>query len=229
MSPLSDGIGSLNESSLHLAIKDWYSKPADRFEVKVDGSVIDIVRGPLLIEIQTRNFSGIRRKLEKLIDHHKILLLYPIPALTWIIRISASGEVLGKRKSPKRGKLVHIFDELLHIPEIINHPNFTLEVLMVKMEEVRCDDGGGSRRRKGVSIRDKRLVEIIQSISFNRNQDFLRFLPDALASPFTNKDFARAAGISGRQATRITYTLRRMGVLEKAGKKGKAFLFQVAL
>lgn len=229
MSPLSDGIGSLNESSLHLAIKDWYSKPGDRFEVKVDGSVIDIVRGPLLIEIQTRNFSGIRRKLEKLIDHHKILLLYPISALTWIIRVSESGQVLGKRKSPKRGKLVHIFDELLHIPEIINHPNFTLEVLMIRMEEVRCDDGKGSWRRKGVSIKDRRLLKVIESHRFTRSQDFLRFLPDDLETPFTNKDFAKAAGMSIYQTRRITYTLRRMKVLEKAGKKGKAFLFDVGL
>jgi hypothetical protein len=33
----------------------------DRFEVPVDGFVIDIVRDDLLIEIQTRNFSSLKR------------------------------------------------------------------------------------------------------------------------------------------------------------------------
>ncbi|MBD3287067.1 hypothetical protein GF359_10430 [candidate division WOR-3 bacterium] len=227
--PISDGIGSMNESSLHLGIKDWYSRPGDRFEVKIEGSVIDIVRGPLLIEIQTRNFSSIRRKLEKLIDYHKILVLYPIPAQTWIIRVSETGKVLSRRRSPKKGKLIHVFDELLHIPEMINHPNFSIEVLMIRMEEIRCADGKGSWRRRGVSIKDRRLLKVTESHRFTRGQDFLRFIPDSLETPFTNSDFARASGYSIYQTRRITYTLRRMGVLKVEGKRGNAFEFKVAI
>jgi hypothetical protein len=37
----------------------------DRFEVPVDGFVIDIVRDDLLIEIQTRNFSSLKRFASK--------------------------------------------------------------------------------------------------------------------------------------------------------------------
>lgn len=38
------GIGLLNEKSLHASLKQWYAQPGDRFEVAVDGFVIDIVR-----------------------------------------------------------------------------------------------------------------------------------------------------------------------------------------
>ena len=56
------GIGLLNEKPLHASLKTWYAQPGDRFEVAVDGFVIDIVRDSLLLEIQTANFSAIKSK-----------------------------------------------------------------------------------------------------------------------------------------------------------------------
>jgi hypothetical protein len=50
----------MNEHSLHSEIKKWYTLPGDRFEVKIDDFIVDIVRHALLIEIQTRNFSAIK-------------------------------------------------------------------------------------------------------------------------------------------------------------------------
>ena len=55
-------IGALNEKPLHAALKQWYARPDDLIEVSVDGFTVDIVRGDLLIEIQTRNLSAIKRK-----------------------------------------------------------------------------------------------------------------------------------------------------------------------
>jgi len=229
MTPLSEGIGSLNESTLHAQIKDWYARPQDRFEVKVDGSIIDIVRGPLLVEIQTSNFAALRKKLDKLIEHRKVRVVYPLPRNKWVIRVSEMGNILGKRRSPKAGKITDAFEELLRIPELINHPNFSLEILVVDIEEIRSDDGKGSRWRRGVSIKDRRLVEVLESIEFTRSQDFLRFLPDNLKSPFTNKILAKAMGISSERATQITYTLRRMSVLEVVGKERNSYLFDVVI
>ena len=55
-------IGTLNEKSLHAALKEWYAKPEDLIEVPVDGFTVDIVRGDLLIEIQTRNLLTITHR-----------------------------------------------------------------------------------------------------------------------------------------------------------------------
>jgi len=58
-------IGELNEKPLHAALKTWYAGPDDRVEVPVNGGqrgyVIDLVQDDLLIEIQTGNFSSIKR------------------------------------------------------------------------------------------------------------------------------------------------------------------------
>jgi len=50
----------MNEHSLHLEIKRVYSLPGDFFEVKLDSYIVDILRGELVIEVQTKNFSALR-------------------------------------------------------------------------------------------------------------------------------------------------------------------------
>ena len=61
-------IATMNEKPLHAALKRWYAEDGDRIEEPVDGFVIDIVRDKQLIEIQTRSFSSMKRKLNKLIS-----------------------------------------------------------------------------------------------------------------------------------------------------------------
>lgn len=60
-------IGILRERPLHASLKHWYAQAGDRFEVPVDGYVIDLVRGDLLIEIQTRGFAPMKRKVTDLL------------------------------------------------------------------------------------------------------------------------------------------------------------------
>ena len=92
-----------------LEIKNWYSLPGDNFEVKIDDFIVDIVRYGFLIEIQTRNFSAIKKKLTKLLEKHEVRLVYPIPQLKWIVQVKKSGEIIRRRKSPRKGRLVDLF------------------------------------------------------------------------------------------------------------------------
>src|SRR5919106_2448020 len=150
------GIGLLNEKPLHASLKQWYARPGDRFEVPVDGFVIDIVRDDLLIEIQTRNFSSIKSKLNKLARSHHVRLIYPIVQEKWIVR----GAI--RRKSPKRGRLEDLFWELVSIPQLLSNPNFSLEVLMIREEEVRRYDVKRKKwRRRGWVIEGRRLVDVL--------------------------------------------------------------------
>ena len=132
-----NNIGTLNEMSLHSALKAWYKHPGDRLEVNIDGFVVDIIRADHLVEIQTRNFSAIKHKLIKLIDHHKVRLVHPIPREKWIIRVDSNGrKSIGRRKSPKRGRIEHLFTELVSFPDLVAHPNFSIEVLFTQEEEI---------------------------------------------------------------------------------------------
>ncbi|MBT6445957.1 MAG: hypothetical protein HOK58_13350, partial [Acidimicrobiaceae bacterium] len=71
-------IGTLNEGSLHAALKELYAQPGDQFEVPLDRFVIDIKRGSELIEVQTVSFASMGKKLDHLLPDYQILLVHPI-------------------------------------------------------------------------------------------------------------------------------------------------------
>ena len=214
-------IGTYQEKSLHAALKEWYAAPGDRAEQPVDGYVADLVRGEELIEIQTRNFSAIKRKLATLLEHHPVRLMHPIPTLKWIVRLDRDGAtVLSRRRSPKRGTLLDVFDELVSIPHLIAHPRFTLEVLLVEVEETRQQDGRGSWRRRGWSIHDQILVGVESQHSFHSPADFAALLPATLPDPFTSSDLADGLKLRRGQGQKIAYCLRHMEAIHIVGKQG---------
>jgi len=221
------GIGERNEKSLHAALKQYYARAGDEFEIKVDGYIIDIARPDQLIEIQTRNFAAIRRKLDALLEHHRVRLVYPIAQDKWIVRWSKSGKrMLGRRKSPKVGRVSDLFEELVSIPHLINHPNLIIDVVMIQVEEIRRVDGRGSWRRKGASIKDRKLLSVVETISFESKEDFLRLLPESLVQPFSNRRVAECVSCSIYAARRMTYCLKKMGAIQEVGKQGRQLLFE---
>ena len=157
------GATVLNEKSLHTALKEWYAQPNDRFEVPVDGFVVDIVRGDLLVEIQTRNFSAIKRKLTKLTVRHPVRLVYPIAREKWIVKLTeGASSQFSRRKSPKRGSIEHVFEELVSFPGLLLNPNFSIELLFIQEEEVRQHDTTRRWRRKGWVTYQRRLLQVME-------------------------------------------------------------------
>jgi hypothetical protein len=220
------GIGIRNESNLHYGLKKWYAKPGDRFEVKVGGNIIDMVRGNTLIEIQTKNFSAMKNKLHKLIDNYQVIVVHPVAIEKWILTTNKEGEVLRRRKSTKKGRITDIFDELVSIPDLINNENFSLDIIFIHEEELRCDNGKGSWRRKGVSIINKNLICVESKKSFRTKYDFLEFIPHELNEEFTNKELAKALGISPATSRKITYCLKKMELIKECGKRSRELLFK---
>ena len=220
------GIGLLNEKPLHASLKQWYARPGDRFEVPVDGFVIDIVRDDLLIEIQTRNFSSIKSKLTNLTRSRQVRLIYPIVQEKWIIRSATNGGRAVRRKSPKRGRLEDLFWELVSIPHLLSNPNFSLEVLMIREEEVRRYAGKRHWRRRGWVIEGRRLLAVLDQRFFRESADWLRFLPDGLES-FTTTDLATGINTRTELAQKMAYCLREGRMIELIGRRGRFKLYRV--
>jgi hypothetical protein len=146
------GIGLLNEKPLHASLKKWYAQPGDRFEVAVDGYVIDIVRDDLLLEIQTGNFASIKSKVTNLVRSHQLRLIYPIAQEKWIAKPAkddSSG--VSRRKSPKRGRMEDLFWEMVSLPQLLSN-----RVFSTKRESDQVDRQAGA----GQSIQgDRRLTQ----------------------------------------------------------------------
>ena len=232
--PEKRSIGILAERSLHAALKKWYALPGDEIEVPLEGFHIDLVRGDLLIEIQTRNFFAMKRKLHKLLENHRLRLVHPIAQEKWLVRVAADGVTeISRRRSPKRGTFHDIFDELVSIPSLLDHPNFSLEIVLIHKEEIRRVRGAREKPAKSTRFprdwdrHDHRLVQVIDSRVIESTADLRNFLPDNLPPAFTNRDLSAALGNNYRRAQTMTYVMRQCGVLEIAGKRGRSFLYAV--
>lgn len=221
-------IGVLNEKSLHASLKKWVAQPGDQFEVAVDGFVIDIVQGDLLVEIQTGNFASIRSKLNKLVRSHRVRLIYPIAQEKWIVKLPKDeGGETSRRKSPKRGRVEELFWEMVSFPQLLTHPNFSLEVLLTKEEELRRYDNKKNWRRKGWGIVERRLLEVENQILFENPADWHTLLPKGMGE-FTVKDLAEKIGIRKQLSQKMAYCLRKADVIKLIGKRGRANLYKVS-
>lgn len=223
----SPGIGTLGERSLHAALKQWYARPGDALEAKVDGYHVDIVRGDLLIEIQTRNVAALRPKLERLTAGRRVRLVHPIAEQKWIVRLAPDGLTpLGRRRSPRRGRLLDVFQELVSIPRLLARPGFSVEVLLIEEEEVRRVDATRRRRRKEWSAFDRRLIGVSARHELSGPASFAALLPATLPEPFCTADLAREAACTRHLARRIAYCLREAGCLAVDGKLGNAIVYR---
>jgi len=222
-------IGLLNENPLHAGIKRWYAGPDDQVEVALGGYVIDLVRADgELVEVQTANFGSMRAKLDALLPDHRLRVVYPVAQEKWIVKVSEDGEILSRRRSPKAGRVETLFGELVRLPQALDHPNFTLDVLMVQAEELwRAHDKGGKRgwRRRGWIIHDRRLIEVLACHTFPTPAHLAALLPGGLPAPFTTADLAAATKLPRRLAGQMAYCLREMGQIQTVGKQGNAILY----
>ena len=132
-----------------------------------------------------------------------------------------------RRKSPKHESLFYLFEELVSFPDLIGDQNFSLEVLFVQEEEIRCDDGKGSRWRQGWSIRDRKLVDVKESRVFHEVADFQALLPPTLPDPFSTRDLSQAVNTPRWLAQKMAFCLRRMGAVEQVGKERNALLYSL--
>jgi len=222
-----DGIGTLKEKSLHAEIIAHLAQPGDQLEALINRYRIDILRGEQIIEVQTRSLGKMKKKVTELADDYQISIIYPIHQIKHIHRITEKGQTISCRRSPKKGKLIEVFKELVNAPNLIHHPNVSLTVMLIEGEEFWLDDGKGSWHRKKWSIVERKLLAILNQHVFSQPTDLLDLLPRSLPPQFTNKQLAESLRISPRLAGKITYTLRKADLILVPGKQGRANLFEI--
>ena len=218
-------IGTLNEGSLHAQLKAWYRRPGDQVEQPVESYVIDLVRGDTLIEIQTGGFAPLRCKLERLLEENPVRVVVPVALTRRIVRLSADGEVLSARLSPKHGRPQDVFARLVSLPALLATPGFEVEVLLTHEEEHRRHETGRAYRRHGWVVVGRSLVSVEQSIRLGSPDDAAALLPE-LPDPFDTAELAAAGGVTRRLAQQMTYCLHAMDVLRTDGRRGRAVLYR---
>lgn len=219
-------IGTLHEGALHRAIKQWLARPGDRFEEPVDGYVIDMVRGDLLIEVQTGGCTPLRKKLTDLLERHRVRLVIPVARTRTIERVDADGTKLSSRRAPGEGRMEDVFERLVSIPALIAHRGFELELLVIAEREVRTRVRGRSRRGRTFGVQGRALLDVLERELIRGVADLAALLPHGLADTFTTLDVARAAGLPRTTAQQMVYCLRCAGALERVGTRARSHLYR---
>lgn len=220
-------IGILNEGPLHLALKAHYHAAGARQEVAIDGFVADVLHADgCIYEIQTSGFSSLRRKLEAVLEQHRVVLVHPIAQVRYIIKLpEEEDQQATRRRSPKRGSVAHIVDKLVSIPHLLEHPNFELEVALIEEEELRRRAPGRHRRRNGWQVVQRRLTRVLEQHRFTCAADLWSLLRAPLAEDFTTADLALAMDEPRWLAQKLAYCLRAAGEIEVCGKQGNALRY----
>ncbi len=209
-------------------MKEWCALPGDMVECPVEGFVIDLVRDDLLIEVQTRGFSSMKQKLTTLLDlGYRVRIVHPVPVTKWIVKIDEDGTISSRRRSPKRGHVTDVFSELVSFPERLTDAALEIEVVLTEEEEYRHHTPDRSWRRRGWSVFERHLVEVVDSVRLSGEEDIRRLIPAVLPDPFTTTDLAAELGRPIRPAQQMAYCLRKSGIVEMVGKRGNSVEYRL--
>lgn len=220
------GIGTLMEKTVHSVLKNYYETDEQNQEIKIDGFVADICNGHEIIEIQTRSFDRLRRKLPVFLEHYPVTIVYPVPYIKIIRWVNpTTGEITTPRKSPKKGSPYDIFPELYKIKNLLTRPNLRLKIVMLNMEEYRFLDGWSQDKKKGSTRCDRIPTDLIAEVNITKTNDYNLLIPQSLGIEFTSADYKKASGLSKKAASTAVHILNYVGSIEKIGKKGRAYLY----
>ena len=221
------GIGTLSEKTVHAVVKHYMEPNEDYHEVPLEGFVADIFREDAVTEIQTAHFNVLRRKLDKFLPLYPVTIVYPIPAVKWVIWVDpGSGAEVSRRKSPKKGSPYQAFNELYKIKSYLGDPNLRILFLFIDMEETRLLDGWSRDKKRGATKYDRIPLELVDEMLFERVEDYRMMIPPEL-SGFTTGEYAKSTKIPLSHAQTALNIFYYLNVVERIGKKGNSYLYEV--
>ena len=221
-------IGTLGEKTLHSVLKKYYEPDEQKQEIKIGRFVADIKNDTGIVEVQTRNFNTLRRKLEAFLPEYEVTVVYPIAQTKWLLWIDeATGEVTKKRRSPKIGAPCDICSELYKIKSQLLNPHLHLRIPLLHLEEYRLLNGWSTDGKKGSTRYERIPISLMDVVEISCLEDYCKLLPNNLPETFYSKDFQKIAKLSPRAAGTALNVLHSVGAVERIGKSGNRYQYQI--
>jgi hypothetical protein len=217
------------ETSLHRSLKQLYTSHGARTEAAVRGYRADVLSDGLVVEIQASPLGAISRKVADLLKHTRVLVVKPIAERKVIVwRDNSTDKEVSRRMSPKKGKLLDVFDDLVRFTRVFPHPELTIEAVLIDEEEVRVPRRRRRFRRPDYRVQDRRLLSIVSTHRLRTAADLVALLPSDLPSQFTSDVLAARLGqVPLWFARRVAYTLRHCGSARMTGKVGNRLVYEL--
>ncbi|MFA9466337.1 MAG: hypothetical protein ACERKN_18910 [Velocimicrobium sp.] len=219
-------IGVLAEKTVHAVLKNYIEPNTKYHEIRMNGYVADIAREDEIIEIQTRNFNTLRRKLDVFLEQSFVTIVYPIPYVKWMCWLDEqTGEVTKPRKSPKKGSPYMAFFELYKIKSYLTHPNLRIHIILMNVEETRVLNGWSLDKKKGSTRYDRIPLEIVEEIFIDCAADYQKLIPNSMIGEFTSKEYGKETKLSTSAAQTALNVLYSVGAVKRIGKTGRSYIY----
>lgn len=216
------GIGTLGEKSIHAVLKYYFDENPDTHEQSVGDSVADIVGADGVIEIQTRMFQRLNRKLDALLPVCPVTVVYPVVRRKRLIWIEPqTGEALHVGGYRQFQKDVAVFSELTRIRAHLLHPHFRLVIAAMEAEDYRLADGYGEQHRRRATKLDRIPTRLLELRTFESSADYRAFLPGELPDPIDSALYGAYWRIPVVQAQSALRILEQMRLIRSSGKMGR--------
>ncbi len=224
------GIGTLSEKTTHRIIKRYLESNTRFHEVRLGDYIADVYNGENIYEIQTRNFRSLKSKLSIFLEIAPVTVVYPVSvnrSLVWID--PESGEISEKRRSGKHGRITDIFKELVYIREYLDSGNLRFMLLFFNISDYRLLDGYGKDRKKRATRLDNVPDELLGEYLIENNEDYISFVPAELPEEFSVEDLRKLTGTDYKTAGQEVTVFNSLGLIERCGNRGRAYLYKKSL
>lgn len=217
-----EGVGGLNERSIHKILKLAIEPNTDCHEVKFLGSVADVKNEQGIFEIQTKSAYTIKRKLEKFLEHSPVTLVVPIIKEKYLRYVDAeTGEILPPKRSPRPESVYTALNSMFSLTSLFSLDNFKLMLVFLSADEYKY-----KVKKKGQRRLDAIPREILEVREITSPDDFSEFFPRTLPEEFVASEFARAIKKSSRFTYFVIKFYENLGFIENIGKRGRAILYR---
>ncbi len=140
------GVGTLGEKTLHMVLKRMIEPDMSRHELKLVSYVADILNERGVFEVQTRSLYKLKPKLAALLPYYPVTVVVPVIETKWLLTMDPeTGELTGRRKSPKRGKAADLLGDLAYLKPLLPDPNLSFLLVRLEGEELRVRTQGKRR------------------------------------------------------------------------------------
>ncbi len=220
------GVGTLGEKTLHAVLKTYFDPDPAHHEISVGPYVADIYNESGFYEIQTAVFHRLREKLELFLPQAPVTVVYPVPALKWMIWLDEDGQASPRRKSPKRAGSWEVLPELYALKPFLGREGLRFCIVLLEVEEYRLKNGWSDDGKRGSTRFERMPIDLLDEIWLREPADYGALVPEALPETFTSREYGKAAKLSSKKAGVAVNVLFAAKALDRIGKKGNSYLYR---
>ncbi|MEZ6104736.1 MAG: hypothetical protein R3B96_01135 [Pirellulaceae bacterium] len=137
------------------------------------------------------------------------------------------GELLSRRLSPKRGDWWQAFDELIYFRNLFPHPNLSIDLVLVDIEEHRVAQKQRRFRGRDYRVLDRVLSEVVETRTLVTRADALRLSLGRFPPSLTRATSRTPGSCQGTWLSAAAYFMREVGIAEICGKRGRSIAYRL--